>query len=134
MNLVAWWLMALMMAEFALGLFLVFGGSNVPWYKRATAAFFGLGCFVISAVLITRLVTGQTVDLPPIEPTMLIVLFVFVNIFGFRLVRFLRQDERPSGFLGSLLKMAGCLAIGWAGFALVLFVCAFGIFLVGYFS
>lgn len=134
MNLVAWWLMALLMFEFTLGLFLVFGGPNVPWYKRATAALFGLSCFLIFAVLFTQLVTGQTTDLPPIEPKLLIFLFVFVNILGFQLVRYLRRSDRPSGCLGTLFKMAGCVAIGWAGFALVVLVCALAIFLVGYLS
>lgn len=134
MNLAAWWLMALMMFEFTLGLFLVFGGSNVPWYKRATAATLGLGFFVIFAVLATQLATGQTADLPQIEPKLLIFLFVFVNFFGFRLVSYLRRGDRPSGCLGTLFKMAGCVVIGWAGFALLVLGCALAIGLVGYLS
>ena len=134
MNLVAWWLMALMMFEFTLGLFLAFAGRGLPWYKRGIAAFGSLGCLVIFLTLFYHLVTGQAADLPPIEPKLLIFLFIFVNIFGFKLVAMLRRGVAPSGCFGTLFKMAGCVIVGWAGFALLVLGCALMIGLIGYLS
>ncbi|MEO7409874.1 MAG: hypothetical protein ABIU10_00935 [Sphingomicrobium sp.] len=134
MNVVAWWLMALMMFEFALGTFLVFIRRGVAWYNRAVAALFSLGCGLIFLVLAIPLAQGHTETLPSIEPKMLIGLFLFVNLFGFKLVAAVRRDGAPSGCLGMLLKGAGCVVVGWAGFALVVLMCALAIGLGGYFS
>ncbi len=134
MNVAAWWLMALMMFEFTLGLFLVFAVKGLSWFRRAVGAVGSLGCLIIFLVLFAQLVGGDTADLPPIEPKLLIFLFVFVNIFGFQLLSLLRSGQRPSGCFGTLLKMAGCVVIGWAGFALIVLGCAVAIFLGGYFS
>ena len=99
MNVAAWWLMALMMFEVTLGLFLVFAVKGLSWFRRAVGAVGSLGCLIIFLVLFAQLVSGDTADLPPIEPKLLIFLFVFVNIFG------LEMGVRAGNFLNKGLRV-----------------------------
>ena len=134
MQVITGWLMALMMLEFAVGAFLLFAARGMPWYKRAFGALFSLGCFVIFVALLYQLLAGHHDDVPRVESGLLIFLFLFVNFFGFRLIRHLFKREEGFGCLGTLGRLAGCVVIAWGLFALLVFGIALTIGLVGYFS
>jgi hypothetical protein len=132
LDIVNGWLLAIIMFEFALAAFLLFATKHIPWYVRMIGAFFALGCGIICAVFVYYLVTDPAKMAMDMDPKLTIFSFVFANIFGFLLIRNLKDRPLELGCFGTGLRMAGCVVAGWAMFALATLGVALLIGLGGY--
>jgi hypothetical protein len=120
MSEISVWLTAILAFEFALATFLLFAARGMAWYKRAFGAFASLMFAILFLIFLYYGVSGRARDLPPLDWHTLAVVFLIVNILGFQLGnRFLRREAGFSCF-GTIGRLLGCVAVGWAGFALLI--------------
>ena len=107
-------------AQTAFALFLMFGARELPWHRRAIAAFGSVGMGLSLAALLFAPTPPAGYDGKGLSDWQAILLFAINLSLTIKLILYFRRGETSFSCLGTIGRAIGCVAVAWGMFALAM--------------
>lgn len=107
-------------AQMAFALFLMFGARELPWQRRAVAAFGSVGMGLSFAALLFAPNPPGARDVKGLSDWQGMLLLLINLGLSIKLLFYFRNSETRFSCLGTIGRVIGCVAVAWGMFALAM--------------